>query len=161
MVLDKKLFRQAMGRFATGVTVLTVNLHGAIKGMTANAVTSVSLEPLLMLACIGHTARTHSWMSQSGWYGVNILSGKQKLVSDFFARGQGDDPIPDSIKIYRSKQGTPIIEGSMVFFDCRVVQTVEAGDHTLFLGQIEDIQILNTDEPLLFSEGKYHALRPL
>ena len=154
MAADQKLFRMAMGRFATGVSIVTVALDGRVKGMTANAITSVSLEPLLLLVSVGRKSRTHSWLTKTARYGVSILTQSQRDISDFFAKAT-DDPIPSSIPIRFSARGTPIIDGCLAFLDCPVVQTVEAGDHTLFLATVDDIHLAPGEPPLLFYEGRY------
>src|SRR3981081_1656616 len=79
-------FRKAMGSFATGVTVITVDYEGEVHGMTANAFTSVSLDPLLVLVCVDHRARTHTHLHARKRFGVNVLADNQLAISEYYAR---------------------------------------------------------------------------
>ncbi|HXG42432.1 MAG TPA: flavin reductase family protein [Dehalococcoidia bacterium] len=159
MSVDRDLFRRVMGQFATGVTIVTTRLGDHLHGSTANAFTSVSLEPLLVLVCLDKKGDTHDLVRQSGIYAVNILSEEQEELSRAFARKDPDNPHRlDSVPHRYAVTGAPIIEGCLAYLDCRVVDEVEAGDHTIFLGRVEEAAINADGRPLLFFRGRYCRL---
>ncbi|BDG35546.1 flavin reductase family protein [Saccharococcus caldoxylosilyticus] len=151
--MDDRLFRNAMGKFATGVTVITTELDGNVHGMTANAFMSVSLNPKLVLVSIGEKAKMLEKIQQSKKYAVNILSQDQKVLSMNFA-GQLEKPVDVQ---FERLGGLPVIKDALAQISCQVVNEVQAGDHTLFIGEVTDIKITEQD-PLLFFSGKYHQL---
>ncbi|RAK14956.1 flavin reductase (DIM6/NTAB) family NADH-FMN oxidoreductase RutF [Anoxybacillus vitaminiphilus] len=151
--MDDRLFRNAMGKFATGVTVITTELNGAVHGMTANAFMSVSLNPKLVLVSIGEKAKMLEKIQQSKKYAVNILSQDQKVLSMNFA-GQLEKQVDVQ---FEELGGLPVIKDALAQISCRVVNEVQAGDHTLFIREVMDINITEKD-PLLFFSGKYHQL---
>ena len=149
-------FRKAMGRFATGVTVITTGADGEVHGMTANAVTSVSLEPMMLLLCVDKDADSHELLSRAGVFAVNILSDNQQEISNRFAikddaDTHGLDGVPHTI----GKTGAPILEGALAYLDCRTVTEQEAGDHTIFIGEVVDAGFEDDGSPLLFYSGQY------
>ncbi|XID91420.1 flavin reductase family protein [Paenibacillaceae bacterium WGS1546] len=152
--MDPREFRNAMGTFATGVTVISVYHDGKAHGMTANAFSSVSLEPPLVLVCIDHRANSLGYIREAGHFGVNVLSSEQEDVSRLFAH-QKLDKTPE-IR-FSETEGAPLLEGALVQCNCKVVQTVEAGDHTIFIGEVGEIR-RTEGEPLCFYQGKYRAL---
>ena len=130
MAVDSTLFRRVMGRFATGVTIATSALEGETHGMTANAVCSVSLEPLLVLVCIDKSSHTHPVVEGSGVFALNVLAQDQEHLSRLFA----DDSSPEShdlegVPHRKGVSGAPIIEGCLAYLDCRVVAAYPGGDH--------------------------------
>jgi flavin reductase (DIM6/NTAB) family NADH-FMN oxidoreductase RutF len=153
--------RRACGQFATGVTVVTVCDGDGFRGMTASSFTSVSLDPPLVLISVDRRNRTHELLDVGEPFAVNILSQAQRCWSDRFAGRHGDiqhqfDDIPHTI----SATGVPILAKSPASFSCRVVAIHEAGDDSLFIGQVEEIASAPGTEPLLFFGGKYRALHP-
>lgn len=152
--IDPREFRNTLGRFASGVTVITTEKDGQIHGMTANAFTSVSLDPPLVLVAIDNRTTMHKLLSQSKRYGVSILAQHQEALSNHFARR----PV-EGLKIsFVEKHGIPLIEGAIAHLVARVVDMHPAGDHTLYIGQVEHLEW--TDEkPLLFFAGQYHQLK--
>ncbi|MFJ7952242.1 flavin reductase family protein [Lysinibacillus sp. NPDC096418] len=151
--MDDRLFRTAMGKFATGVTVITTNINGTIHGMTANAFMSVSLDPKLVVISIGEKATMLELIQQSGTFTVNILSKQQQEMSMLFA-GQ----IKEERKVnFGDLQGAPTIEGAIAQISCEVASAYIEGDHTLFIGRVKEI-LLEEGEPLLFFNGRYGAL---
>ena len=130
-------FRAALGRFASGVTVITVELaEGGVHGMTANAFCSVSLRPPLILVCVDHLAETYLHLREQGEFGVSILKAEQEALSEFFADAERN---PDAgyrlgIRYRTMKSGTPVLEDTLASLDCRVVASHPAGDHTIFVG---------------------------
>lgn len=152
--MDDKLMRTAMGRFATGVTIiLSENEHGELRGMTANAFMSVSLDPKLILISVGNRANMKSIIERAGKFSVNILADNQVNVSKQFA-GQ----LKEDIEIeFDFTHETAVIEGSLVNIVCDVYDTVIEGDHTLFVGKVEHLTV-NEGNPLIFNQGKYETL---
>src|SRR4051794_10535028 len=133
--------RRACGQFATGVTVVTVRDGDGFRGMTANSFTSVSLDPPLVLVSVDRRNRTHELLSLGEPFAVNVLSQEQQRWSDRFAGRHGDvqhqfEDIPHTV----SETGVPILAESPASFSCRVVAIHEAGDHSLFIGQVEAIE---------------------
>ncbi len=127
---DPRLFRDVMGRFATGVTVLTLNVDNELRGMTANAVTSLSLEPMLLLACVDRKSSTHAMFEQADAFGVNILEAGQRPLSELFAR-HGTPPEPMGGAAYRlGVLDVPVLDGALAYAECRVRERYEGGDHT-------------------------------
>jgi flavin reductase (DIM6/NTAB) family NADH-FMN oxidoreductase RutF len=150
-------FRAALGRFASGVTVITVETaDGGVHGMTANAFCSVSLQPPLVLVCIDHLAETYLRVRERGEFGVSVLKEDQEALSEFFADPERN---PDAayrlgIRYRKLKSGTPILEDALANLDCRVTDAHAAGDHTIFVGEVREI-ILGEGSPLLYFRGRY------
>jgi flavin reductase (DIM6/NTAB) family NADH-FMN oxidoreductase RutF len=160
MAPSKEHFRKAMSRFATGVTVITTTLDGEMHGMTANAVTSLSLDPMLLLVCVDKNADSHDILSKAGVFAVNILSESQADLSNRFAKKEFDgahdmDDVPHSI----AESGAPIIDGAIAYIDCRTITEHHGGDHTIFIGEVLDARELNGAAPLLFYTAKYSRLQ--
>lgn len=151
--MDDRQFRTAMGKFATGVTVIATDVEGDVHGMTANAFMSVSLDPKLVVISIGEKARILEKIKQSKSFSVNILAADQQELSMIFA-GQ--------LKEHREVEfdqldGKPVLKGAVAQIACEVSAEHLEGDHTLFIGRVTDIQ-LEDAEPLVFYSGKYRAL---
>ncbi len=159
MSVDRDLFRRVMGQFATGVTIVTTRLGDHLHGSTANAFTSVSLEPLLVLVCLDKKGDTHDLVQKSGIYAVNILSEEQEELSRLFARKDPDSSHRlDSVPHRYAATGAPIIEGCLAYLDCRVVDAVDAGDHTIFLGKVEEAAGSADGRPRRCFRGRYCRL---
>lgn len=154
MLIDDRLFRNAMGKFATGVTVITTEVDGKPHGMTANAFMSVSLNPKLVLVSISVNAKMHGRIKQSKRYAVNVLSDQQQHISELFA-GQKKSGIEIQFDTF---DNLPVLKDAIATITCNVAGEHLAGDHTLFIGEVTDIRI-NDGDPLLFYRGKYHQLR--
>jgi len=154
--VDQHQFRRVMGHFATGVTVLTTALGEDLHGMTANAVCSVSLDPLLVLVCVNKQARTHAVLSESGVFAVNVLAEEQEHLSRLFA----DDAVDAAhsltgLSYRRGVTGAPILADCLAYVECRVVAAYPGGDHTIFMGAVEDAGVLREGRPLIFFRGAY------
>ena len=161
MPFDPMLFRQVLGRFATGVTVVT-SRHGDVKhGMTANAFSSVSLNPPLILVSVDKKANMHEILMQEDAFCVNILAEHRSDWSSWWAGKapkEGDQfaEIPHSTKV----TGSPVLNECLAYIDCKIWARYDAGDHTLFLGEVQEAA-LNDDpslKPLLFFSSKYWKL---
>ena len=155
-------FRLACGQFATGVTVLTVErTPGKVHGMTANSVTSVSLDPLLLLICVDQRANLLPLVKQKKRFGVNILKEGQEALSRYFAQPEEKLDVEKQLGIrYRwTDSGIPLLDDALVHVACNVVASYIAGDHTIFIGEVESTEIFD-GEPLLFFRGAYRRIAP-
>jgi len=162
MTTSALTFRHALGHFATGVTVVTVEYQpGKIHGMTANSFTSVSLHPPLILICVDHRALMLPFLHEQKRFGVSVLKSHQQAISEFFAQpGLYEDP-EDHLKLRyrRSPTGIPTLDDTLAQLSCTVASHHLSGDHTIFLGEVESVHVTEGD-PLLFYRGRYHH-RPL
>ncbi|MDQ0351577.1 flavin reductase (DIM6/NTAB) family NADH-FMN oxidoreductase RutF [Alkalibacillus filiformis] len=154
--MDSRTFRDAMGRFATGVTVVTTQVDDETHGMTANAFMSVSLDPKLVTISIDHNAKMYSRIKQSQQFAVSILSDEQMDVSMHFA-GQKDNPAAVQFDFV---SGIPVIRDALTAVVCNVIESYEVGDHTLFIGEVLEIK-LTDGNPLAFFGGKYGSYQPV
>ena len=150
-------FRAALGRFASGITVITVKTSdGTVHGMTASAFCSVSLRPPLVLVCVDHLAETYLHLRERGEFGVSVLKQEHEALSEFFADPERN---PDSayrlgVRYQAMKSGIPVLENALSTLDCRVVAAHSAGDHTIFVAEVREIQ-LGEGQPLLYFRGRY------
>lgn len=152
--MDDRQFRNAMGKFATGVTVIATEVDGeAVHGMTANAFMSVSLDPKLVVISIGEKAKILAKIKESNLFTVNILAANQQELSMIFA-GQLKE---HKEVVFNRLDGKPVIPGSVVQIACEVSAEHVEGDHTLFIGKVTDIHIEDV-EPLVFYSGRYRSL---
>jgi flavin reductase (DIM6/NTAB) family NADH-FMN oxidoreductase RutF len=154
--MDDRLFRNAMGSFATGVTVIATETQNEIHGMTANAFMSQSLDPKLVVISLKEDAQMLKRIKESGHFSVNVLSEEQKDLSMIFA-GQVDS---DEAVQFEYLDGKPVVPGAIAQVVCHVKSEYVEGDHTLFIGQVTDVR-LEEGEPLIFSKGKYRALEKM
>ena len=156
MSVDPATFRAVLGRFATGVTVVTVrDAQGRDCGMTVSAFCSASLEPPLVLCCIGHEASMYDAMAQATHFAVNILAEGQEAISRRFAEPESDRF--DGLGYSRGLTGVALLEETLAHVECRVVERHEAGDHTVYVGEVVAAQARN-ERPLLYYRGGYAAL---
>jgi flavin reductase (DIM6/NTAB) family NADH-FMN oxidoreductase RutF len=162
MAIDSALFRQVAGSFATGVTIVTTGVDGVYHGMTASSFASLSLTPPLVLVCVDRGAKTLPIIQASGVFNVNILSADQEQISRLFATRL--DPGTDGMRgqdFSPGKLGAPILEGCVAYFECRVKEQFDGGDHVIFSGEVEEGYVSSEAEPLLYFRGKYRAVAPL
>src|SRR5579859_6110825 len=160
MALSSTEFRRAMGCFATGVTIITVDLDGEVHGMTANAFASVSLDPMLVLVCVDHTTRTHAHMHAKKRFGINVLSEDQRAISEYYARPERTHEQAEAeagARFDRTQHGTPMLQGALAYLECRLHSAQDAGDHTIFIAEVEQV-VVEEREPLLFYRGKYRKV---
>ena len=156
MAIDPKSFRSALRRFASGVTVVTVEHDGELHGMTASSFASVSLEPPLILVCLDRASRTRGLILEKGSFAVNILAGDQEEVSRSFSK-PGIKPF-DRLPHRRGSGGDPVLDGSIASIECRLDQMVAAGDHDIFVGEVLACEARPGD-PLLYYDQGYRALK--
>lgn len=158
MALGPDEFRHVLGHFASGVTVITTwDVEGRPTGFTANAFTSVSLDPPLVLVCVDHKAQSYPAMQTSGRFAVNILAVGQEAISRRFAASGGDKF--DGIAWSQGPAGLPLISGGLASLECHTVHAYPGGDHTIFVGEVVTVHAHAAD-PLLYYRGKYHRLSP-
>ena len=148
-------FRQVMGRFATGVTVVTTVERDSVHGMTANGFLSVSLRPPLVLVSLGR-CKMNEMLPRSGRYGVSVLSHEQQHFAAHFA-AQTTSPVEPT---FTWQGGLPLLEGAVAHLVCRVVDVHRAGDHMLWIGEVEYLDQRDA-EPLLFYTGRFGTLGEL
>jgi flavin reductase (DIM6/NTAB) family NADH-FMN oxidoreductase RutF len=154
--VDSADFRQLLGRFATGVAVVTAaDARGNPAGMTANTVTSVSLEPPLISVCIEHTADMHQTLEQARGFAINILSAEQEALSRRFA--EQETGRFEGVGFHRTEGGAIILDGALAHIECERHATFKAGDHTIFLGRVVGGKT-SEGEPLLYYRGGYAGL---
>jgi len=152
--MDDRQFRNAMGKFATGVNVIATEVGGKIHGMTANAFMSVSLDPKLVIISLKEDALMLEKIKESNQFSVNILAADQQNLSMMFA-GQIDNTKPIEFEYL---DGKPVLPNVLAQIACEVSSEYVEGDHTLFIGKVTDIK-LEEGEPLIFSSGRYCSLR--
>jgi 3,4-dihydroxy-2-butanone 4-phosphate synthase len=155
----KRLMRSVMGHFATGISVITANGRGGDPvGTTANAITSVSLEPPLLLACLAEESETLAAIRESGWFAVNVLSAEQRHHSDRFA-AKGAEARPHEVEFESHELGLPVLPGSLATIACDLEAIHPAGDHEIVVGHARSLSHQKSRaEPLLFYRGGYSRL---
>ncbi len=154
--MDQNLFRRACAQFATGIAVASVlDPGGSPHGMTINSFTSVSLDPPLVLISVDLTSNLLPLFEQSGHYGLSFLGQEQQEISSRFAlRGQNRF---DGTEWMVGTTGLPLIPGALAHLECRVTQTIQAGDHSLLIAEVISADI-QSGKPLLYFESGYRRL---
>jgi 3-hydroxy-9,10-secoandrosta-1,3,5(10)-triene-9,17-dione monooxygenase reductase component len=157
MSIDPRAFRDTVGQFVTGVTVIATEADGSIRAMTANSFASLSLEPPLVLFCLGKTAHLSAFIRSAGGFSVNILAQTQRDLSAYFA-GSWKQPAPPAFS-FVSWEGGPLLDGCAAAVGCAVDTIYEGGDHWIVIGRV---LALHRDQqagpPLVFRGGQYVAL---
>ena len=155
-MLDPKELRRLMGHFATGVTIITTRSEAGVPyGLTANAFTSLSLDPPLCLVCVDRKAESFAHFYDSKVFTVNILTIGQEELSNRFAKSGGDKFT--GVATIPSHCGAPLIAGALAHMECTITDTLEGGDHVIHVGLIEHADIRDGD-PLCFFQGRYRRL---
>lgn len=154
--VDELVFREAIAHFATGVTVITTRSEGNPVGMTASAVASLSLDPVLLLVCISNALPTHSAIESSRRFVVNVLGEGQEELARHFAR-----PSPDKFAEVALKDGheLPVLEDAIAHFVCEVHERFPGGDHTIFTGQVRECGTVPGKRPLVYFRSRFGAIR--
>ncbi len=158
---DMDLFRRAISRFATGVAVLTTRTRDLDHAMTANALTSVSLEPLLMLVCVEREARFHDAVVDAGIWGLSVLSSGDRPGADWLAtRGR---PLHAQLGLiphrHGSQTGVALLDGALSTFECRTTAVHPAGDHSIVVGEVVSVTAAaHPGEALVYYRGRYGTL---
>ncbi len=152
--MDPKFLRSMMGLFATGVTVVSYKANETPAGMTANAFMSVSLDPALILISVRVESKFNEYVKLGDCYAVNLLAEAQLDISNHFG-GRPDS----SLQVpFTDQNGTPIVKGSLAHIVAKTVDIHKAGDHNLFIAEVQDIQEGQQENPLLFYAGKYRKI---
>ena len=151
-LVDPAAMRRTMGRFATGVAIVTTFADGEPHGMTVNSLTSVSLDPPLLLVCLAHDARSADAVTAKGRFVVNVLSRRQQAVALRFAEKGGDHFA--GLALEYGHHAVPVIPKALAHLECDVERTVDAGDHVIVFGAVLDVCVREGD-PLGFYGGKF------
>ena len=150
-------FRSAVSRFATGVTVITtIDGNGEPHSMTANAFSSVCLDPPTILVCIAHGTHTYGFLERTGRFGVNILSQDQEDLGAYFARRPDDRQGSVEYSYSIAKRGIPALAHAMVFFGCEVIGSHVYGDHTIYLAEVKEVRQNDPAAPLMFFRSRWY-----
>lgn len=156
MAIEKNELRRVLGHFATGVTVVTTHGgDGRYFGLTANAFSSVSLVPPLILICVDKKAESYPAFEQSKVFTVNILSADQEDLSRRFAVSGGDKF--EGVSYRTGANGAPILVGVLAYAECKLVAAYEGGDHMIYLGEVQETGAVE-GKPLLFYRGGYRSI---
>jgi flavin reductase (DIM6/NTAB) family NADH-FMN oxidoreductase RutF len=159
--VDTIAFRHTVSTFATGVTVITTGRDGEYHAMTANAFLSLSLEPVTVLVSVEKSAHTYPLIERSDAFTVNILAEDQEEVSRMFAsKAMQEKHTLKDTEVMLGKNGVPIIPNCLAFIQCRTIQKYDAWDHTLFIGEVTEAQVLRDVPPLAYFRSSYRRLQP-
>jgi flavin reductase (DIM6/NTAB) family NADH-FMN oxidoreductase RutF len=160
MSIDDAHFKEAMSRFASGVTVVTTEHDGTQYGMTVASFASLAIHPPLVIICVAKAAKSHDAIRASGQFGVSILASTQEALSGKFA-SKSEDKFA-GVEIRRGASGLPLIEGAICTLECRVHDQFPGGDHSIFVGEVIDAQTLSTQAgegaPLVYYRSAYRAI---
>ncbi|HEY1357681.1 MAG TPA: flavin reductase family protein [Thermoleophilaceae bacterium] len=160
-IFNSRDFRDAVGAFATGINVITTRNEENGYGLTANAFSSVSLDPPLVLICVGSSSQGCDVIQEIGAFAVNVLAHDQEPLSRFFAskeRPRGRDAFKD-VPHSEAITGCPLLDDAAAHLDCRLHAAHEAGDHMIFIGAVVAMTVDREAKPLIFHGGGYAALK--
>lgn len=157
---ERRRLRDLMGRFATGVSVVAARHGPLLAGMTANAIATISVDPPILMASIARKAETHTAIVGSHAFAVSVLSREQRELAECFAQPT------TAAKLIRfcdadwreAETGSPVLEGALAYFDCRLTERHAGGDHTIFLGEIVAAGYREDAEPLVWYGSGYRHL---
>lgn len=153
-VIDPRQFRRVLGRFASGVTVITTTTDAGVHAMTANAFMSGSLNPPLIVISVAKTAKMAQAINRSGSFGVSILCHQQESHSRYFS-GQQDSAVSPE---FHDARGIPVLAGALAAIAADVIHTYDCGDHSLFVGRALHVRVDDDAAPLLFFGGDYSSI---
>jgi flavin reductase (DIM6/NTAB) family NADH-FMN oxidoreductase RutF len=157
-VPDIDQYRKAWSKFATGVSVIiSRDDTGAVHGMAANGITSVSLDPMLVLVCVDHSRNTYKRIKETGKFSINILNHNQTAVAEYYARRPEKRIGEPPCELIFGKKGSVKIADCIAFIDCHVHEEIIQGDHTIYIGKVVDITS-GGGKPLLFYESMFNEL---
>jgi flavin reductase (DIM6/NTAB) family NADH-FMN oxidoreductase RutF len=155
--INTRTFRNVAGQFATGVSVIATEVDGTIHAMTANSLTSVSLNPMLMLFCLDRRAKMAEFMQQAQGFSINILREEQEALSSYFA-GSWTQKNPPQFR-FLDWEGGPLLDGCLAAMGCRLQKLVEAGDHWIITGEVVALNLgEEPHSPLLFHNSMYRKV---
>jgi flavin reductase (DIM6/NTAB) family NADH-FMN oxidoreductase RutF len=150
-------FRSALARWGSGVAIVTSAAGGRIHGMTVSAFSSVSLDPPLVLVCADKASNTLGLIHEGQIFAVNILCAGQRDLSNKFASKKDEHLRFEGVAWRAGLTGAPILEGALAALDCRVVAAHDAGDHVIYVGRVEAVE-MSHGEPLVYFGGAYRGL---
>lgn len=153
--VDPAAFRRALGSFASGVTVVTALRDAEVAGITVSAFSSVSLDPPLVLVCVGNRANFHGVLRTTSRFAVSLLGGDQERASNYYAGRREEGWAPP---LEQPEGGVPVLGGALATLQCDVHDAVEMGDHTVFFGRVTSISVRDGGEPLAYWRGRYRRL---
>lgn len=157
MSIDANTFRSVLGRFASGVTILTVRDDDEVdRGMTVSSFCSLSLVPPMVLACVDHAASMHPALRTATHFGISVLAEGQEAIARRFACSQ-PDPF-EGIGFARGSSGVPLVVEALAHIECRIVDRFPGGDHTIFIGEVEEAEA-RQGQPLLYYRGGYATIQ--
>lgn len=154
-MIDADTFRSVLGRFASGVTVITVSGSSGDCGMTVSSFCSLSLSPPLVLLCIDHEARMHEVLRSASHFAVNVLEASQEVIARRFSDPDVDRF--DGVGFQPGRSGAPVLNDVLAWMECRVADVFPGGDHTIFTGLVE-LADSRAGEPLVYYRGGYTQL---
>lgn len=160
--VDQAQFRRALGLWASGVTVITTRAEGLVYCMTASSFSSLSLDPLLILICVAHSAKMYELLPLSNAFAVNILRDDQRALGEAFAR-TGREAVPQlqEVRTFDGPSGSPIFDSCLAYLDCRVQSTYEGGDHTIYVGEVLAAGSDESARPLIYFNRGYRAVHDI
>ena len=156
--VEPEAYREALSKFASGVTVVTVTFDDRSHGMTASSFASVSLDPPLVLVCLDKSSRTRSLIVEAGVFAVNVLTSRQEELARSFSQA-GDKPF-DQIPHRNGPLGAPLLDDAIARIECRLHTMFEAGDHDIVVGAVAACEI-GDGEPLVYYDRGYRSLSEL
>lgn len=163
MQFDQRQFRDALGAFASGVTVVTTGAEPNFVGMTVQSFCSLSLDPPLVLVCIDKRASTLPLLQETGAFTVNVLAAGDDATSNYFASSKRAAP-PHQFDDYPhaiGQTGTPRIDSAAFVYDCTLHESLDGGDHVIAIGKVEAFAEQSQADPVLYYRGAYRTLAPL
>lgn len=160
--VDATQFKRALGLWASGVSVVSTQTREGIYCMTASSFSSLSLDPLLILICVAHTAKIHDLLLETRAFAVNFLRDDQRALGEFFAR-TGREPVEqlDAVRTFPGPSGSPIFDPCLAFLDCRLYATHPGGDHTIFVGEVLAAGSDESARPLVYFNRGYRGIHDL
>ena len=157
---ERRRMRDLLAHFATGVTVVAARNGPLLAGMTANAIASISIDPPVLMASIARKAETHAAIVGSHAFAVSVLAADQRDLAECFAQPTTATKLTRFCDApwHEAESGSPILEGALAYFDCRLTEHHDGGDHGIFLGEIVAAGFREDAEPLLWYASEYHRL---
>lgn len=159
---ERRRMRDLMAHFATGVTVVAARHGPLLAGMTANAIATISIDPPILMASIARKAETHDAIIGSHAFAVSVLADDQQELAECFAQPTTAAKLTRFCDAawHEAETGSPILEGALAYFDCRLIEHHDGGDHTIFLGEIVAAGFREDAQPLLWYGSGYRRLAP-
>ena len=157
---ERGRLRALMGRFATGVTVVAARYGPLMAGMTANAIATISIDPPILMASIARKAETHNAIFGSHAFSVSVLADDQQALAECFAQPTTATKLTRFCDAawHEAETGSPILEGALAYFDCRLTEHHDGGDHTIFLGEIVAAGYREDAAPLIWYGSRFHRV---